>query len=267
MEFKQSKVQYWGDEFTKYTPFDLVDYTEVINSYSNTAKKLEEKYQKQGRVERPINSDNEELKQDAFWNGFPPVYYNIDVENDGTIMAKADVYSMNMAGLGESWSRFIYITLPYELINKYMTNLHDNDDVSIIRRFVKEVELTVGWEGEEWKEVQDKYDMLYPETSTLTDYFGTYTFIKWRQDFDIKQYISIKKNGLLFPICYNSSKFMLRRGTHRAVLLAMTESDVPIFLQYPEKEQFKVITPNFFGGKELEMHVDVIKKKLNFELI
>jgi len=97
--------------------------------------------------------------------------------------------------------------------------------------------------------------------------YETHTCIKWKQDFDIRQYISIKDNGLLFPICYNSMYHMLRRGTHRAVLLAMTKSDVPIFLQVPKENEYKVDTPEFFGGKKLEMSVNIKHKDLKFNII
>ena len=182
-------------------------------------------------------------------------------------MAKADVISMDMSGVGNTWDKFLYLTLPYDLINKYMTNMHDNEDVSIARKFITEVEDKVGWDGEEWKNIEKKYDELYPATSQYTDLYETHTCIKWKQDFDIRQYISIQKNGLLFPICYNSMYHMLRRGTHRAVLLAMTKSDVPIFLQVPNEKHYKVTTPKFFGGKRLEMWVDINDKKLDFNLV
>ena len=115
--------------------------------------------------------------------------------------------------------------------------------------------------------MEKKYDLLYPETSTYTDYYETHTCIKWKQDFDIRQYISIKRKGLLFPICYNSMYHMLKRGTHRAVLLAMTKSDVPIFLQVPKEKNYEVLTPKFFGGKKLKMKVNLDKKKLSYSLV
>ena len=182
-------------------------------------------------------------------------------------MAKADVISMDMSGVGNTWDKFLYLTLPYDLINNYMTNMHDNEDVSIARKFITEVEDKVGWDGEEWKNIEKKYDELYPATSQYTDLYETHTCIKWKQDFDIRQYISIQKNGLLFPICYNSMYHMLRRGTHRAVLLAMTKSDVPIFLQVPNEKHYKVTTPKFFGGKRLEMWVDIKDNKIDFNLV
>ena len=60
---------------------------------------------------------------------------------------------------------------------------------------------------------------------------------------------------------------MLKRGTHRAVLLAMTNSDVPIFLQLPKnRDMFTVSTPPFFGNKKLYMEVNLNTKKLKFKI-
>lgn len=267
MEFKQSEVRYWGNNFTKYNNFDIVDYQEVVDVYIKTSNELKPNYDKFGWNERPINTKVDKVDENANWRGYDPVYFNIDPTNESIVMAKADVISMDMYGVGETWDKFIYLTLPYELINNYMTNLHDNDDVTIAREFITEVENTVGWDGDQWKEIEAKYDKIYPETSTYTDMYETHTCIKWKQDFDIRQYISIKKNGLLFPICYNETYHMLRRGTHRAVLLAMTKSDVPIFLQLPKEKEYRVNTPKFFGGKHLQMYVDIPNKKLTFDLV
>ena len=150
--------------------------------------------------------------------------------------------------------------------------MHDNEDVSIARKFINEVERSEkGWENENWKKIEKEYDKQYPETSTYTDFYETHTVLKWKQDFDIRQYISIKQNGLLFPICYNDKHFMLRRGTHRAVLLAMTQSDVPVFLQYPylsdkTLKEYSVKTPKFFGNKSLNITVKPESKSLDFFL-
>jgi len=267
MNFNYSGVRYWGNNFKKFNHFDIIPYKDVVEAYIKTSNELKPDHEKFGWNERPINSDTDNLDDTKNWNGFDPVYFNIDPTEETVVMAKADVISMDMSGVGNTWDKFLYLTLPYELINEYMTNMHDNEDVSIARKFIIEVEDKVGWEGEDWKKIEKKYDELYPATSQYTDMYETHTCIKWKQDFDIRQYISIKKNGLLFPICYNSMYHMLRRGTHRAVLLAMTKSDVPIFLQVPNEKHYKVTTPKFFGGKRLEMWVDINEKKLDFNLV
>ena len=267
MNFNYTGVRYWGENFKKFKHFDIIHYKDVVEAYIKTSNELKPNHEKFGWNERPINSDVDNLDDTKNWNGFDPVYFNIDPTEETVVMAKADVISMDMSGVGNTWDKFLYLTLPYDLINKYMTNMHDNEDVSIARKFITEVEDKVGWDGEEWKNIEKKYDELYPATSQYTDLYETHTCIKWKQDFDIRQYISIQKNGLLFPICYNSMYHMLRRGTHRAVLLAMTKSDVPIFLQVPNEKHYKVTTPKFFGGKRLEMWVDINDKKLDFNLV
>lgn len=272
MEYKSTGVRYWKNNFSNYKPFDIIPYQEVVNSYLSNNSELEGNYDKFGWNDRPINSDTEKLKEGEFWNGFAPTYYNISPIDNGFTMAKADVISMDMKGLGTGWTHFVYLELPYEIINNYMTNLHDNEDVSILREFIDEVENSPnGWEESNWKSIEAEFDKKYPETSTYTDYFETHKCIKWKQDFDILQYISLKQNGLLYPICYNSSFHILDRGTHRAVLLAKSKSDVPIFIQYPSldigsKKDFTLHTPPHFNGKELKINVNFENRELFFIL-
>lgn len=267
-----NRVSYWFDDFKKFKPFDILEYDEVVGTYLNVSNKLKPNYDKEGWNERPINSDIEEIKPGENWDGFDPVYYNIDPTKKGIVMAKADTISMDMTGLNKSWTHFIYLTLPSQLITRYMTCVHDNEDISIAKKFIKEVEYRFGnnsWKNEEcWKQVEKEYDEKYPELSSYTDFYETHKCLKWKQDIDIAQYISIYQNGLLFPICYNDKNFMLRRGTHRAFFLAMTGSDVPIILQYDKRkgleQVFEVNTPEFFGGKSLKMIVNLKTKKQEY---
>ena len=64
-----------------------------------------------GNNERPINSDKEEIDESGFWLGHDPRYYNVNSIGKVT-QAKADVVSMDMRGLGKTWSHFIYLELP-----------------------------------------------------------------------------------------------------------------------------------------------------------
>lgn len=268
MNFKLTGVNYWKEYFKDLNHLDILSYSEVVDRYIKTSDSLKGNHEKFGWNERPINSSIDKLTPGANWEGFDPLYFNIDPTNEKVVQAKADVISMDMVGLGESWDSFVYITLPYELINKYMTNMHDNENVSIARKFIREVEATKQqWEGNNWKKIEKQFDEEYPETSQYTDFYETHTCLKWKQDFDIRQYISIKNNGILFPICYNSFNEILRRGTHRAVLLAMTESDIPIFVQIPKgKLAYKVYTPEFFNGKKLNIDINLVDKSLKFYL-
>jgi hypothetical protein len=272
MEFNRKQVKYWKEEFKKYKHFDIVPYEQVIEDYIKVNTALKGNHETFGWNERPINSEVDELKQEANWQGYDPMYFNIDPVGEKVLMAKADVISMDMNGVGKDWSHFLYLELPSELINKYMTQMHDNSDISIARKFIKTVEATeLGWDTDNWKVIEKEFDEEHPETSSYTDFYETHIVLKWKQDFDIHQYISLKKEGILFPICYNDKYSMLRRGTHRAVLLAMTDSDIPIFLQFPNTElntkiKYTVTTPEFFDGGALEMEVDVENKKLEFKI-
>lgn len=268
MSFKLTGVKYWKEYFEDLNHLDILPYEEVVDRYLKTSDSLKDKHEKFGWNERPINSSVDTLIPGANWEGFDPLYFNIDPTNEKVVQAKADVISMDMIGLHDTWDSFVYLTLPYALINQYMTNMHDNEDVTIARKFIKEVESTQEqWEGNSWKEIEKRYDIEYPETSEYTDFYETHTCLKWKQDFDIRQYISIKNKGILFPICYNSFNEILRRGTHRAVLLAMTESDIPIFVQVPRgKSRYRVYTPHFFGGKKLNIDIDLTQKSLEFFL-
>ena len=131
-----SRVDYWFKDFRKYKPFDIVEYDDVVDTYLNVSNKLKPDYDKSGWNERPINSDKEDIDEKENWDGFDPVYYNIDPTKEGIVMAKADTISMNMLGHGESWTHFISLTLPSQLITKYMTQVHDNQDISIAKKFL-----------------------------------------------------------------------------------------------------------------------------------
>lgn len=272
MSFIKNKVNYWKDTFKKYNHFDIIPYTQVIEDYIEVNTSLKPNHETFGWNERPINSEVDKLTDGANWQGYDPMYFNIDPVGEKVLMAKADVISMDMNGVGKDWDHFIYLELPFELINKHMTQMHDNSDVAIAREFIRVVEATeLGWATDNWKSIEKEFDSKYPAISTYTDFYETHSVLKWKQDFDIHQYISLKKEGILFPICYNDKYSMLRRGTHRAVLLAMTNSDIPIFLQYPNttldtKIKYTVTTPEFFGSSALEMEVDVENKKLEFKI-
>ena len=266
-------VNYWFDTFTHLKPFDILTHDKVVELYLKNSNILNDrKLEKAGWNERPINSEFDKLDYTKSWAGFDPVYYNISLTGKIVLKAKADVTSMDMKGLGKDWTHFMYLELPKWLINEYMISTHDNEDMTIARQYITEVEKTsTGWEGDNWRIIEEKYDKLYPERSTYTDFYETHDKIKWKQDFNIEQYMSLKKNGIIYPVCYNSKDFMLKRGTHRAVLLAKTGSDVPIFLQYPNMNLntdivYDVTTPEHFRGYSLVMSVDVKNKKLEFKV-
>ena len=118
MNFNYTGVRYWGENFKKFNHFDIIHYKDVVEAYIKTSNELKPNHEKFGWNERPINSDVDNLDDTKNWNGFDPVYFNIDPTEETVVMAKADVISMDMSGVGNTWDKFLYLTLPYDLINK-----------------------------------------------------------------------------------------------------------------------------------------------------
>lgn len=267
-KYSYSGIEYWGPYFDDLKNFQIISYEDLVDRYIRTSNRLKENHQKFGWNERPINSDNEQLHRSKNWNGYDPVYFNVDPTGEKVVTAKADVISMDMKGLNESWDSFLHIILPCDFINEHLTQMHDNDDVTVARMFIDEVEKTEKqWEKENWKAIEKQFDRKYPDISHFTDMYETHTCIKWKQDFDIRQYISMKKEGFIFPICYNSKGHILDRGTHRAVLGAKAKNDIPLFVQYNSKQPTDLIvleTSKFFSGDSLTLKVNIKEREIEY---
>ena len=64
---------------------------------------------------------------------------------------------------------------------------------------------------------------------------------------------------------FNSIKYAFSRGTHRALFLAHTGSDVPFVLQYPRGEtEWEVELAENFDEKHVKMKVNLKEKSLKF---
>tara|TARA_B100000424_G_scaffold266258_1_gene257127 strand:+ start:75 stop:488 length:414 start_codon:yes stop_codon:yes gene_type:complete len=114
-------------------------------------------------------------------------------------------------------------------------------------------------------ELKSMYDKKYNDVGKYIDYFGDYNDPAWRLDLDVGQYVSIKKDGLIYPIMFNSMKYAFTRGTHRALFLAHTGSDVPFVLQYPRGEtEWEVELAENFDEKHVKMKVNLKEKSLKF---
>ena len=261
-----SQVRYWFDTFKHLKSFDIVPYQEMIDLYMKNHTLLHsERFEKLGGDnERPVNSDVEKVDHKGFWLGYSPAYFNIDPIGTKVTQAKADVISMDMTGVGKTWDDFIYLELPSWLFNKYQTAVHSNRDVSIFRKFMNDLDKT-NFKRYNVLKLKGKYDKKYKDIGKYIDFYGDFEDHQWRLDLDIGQYISIKKNGLLYPIMFNSIKYAFSRGTHRALFLAHTGSDVPFVLQYPRGEtEWEVKLAENFDEKHVKMKVNLKEKSLKF---
>ena len=259
-------VNYYFDTFEHLKSFDVVPYQDIIDLYLKNQSLLDEnKFEKLGGDnERPVNSDVEEIEEDGFWLGYNPRYYNINPIGDTITQAKADVVSMDMKGLGTEWDDFIYLELPSWLFNKYQTAVHSNRDVSTFRKFMLDVDKT-DLSSEGVLKLKDDYDEKYKDDGKYIDYFGDFNDPAWRLDLDVSQYVSIKKDGLIYPIMFNCMKYAFTRGTHRALFLAHTGSDVPFIMQYPKgKTKWKIEMAENFDERHVYMEVNLKQKSLKF---
>ena len=120
--------------------------------------------------------------------------------------------------------------------------------------------------GDCMDKICNEFDTRYPEKIDIVNFFRTYDEFAWRIDLDVNQYTNMKENGIIYPICYNSTRSMLDRGTHRMLFLSTLGSSVPIFVQYPKTPnpllEFKL--GDYFGEGDTTMIVDMQTKKLKF---
>ena len=64
---------------------------------------------------------------------------------------------------------------------------------------------------------------------------------------------------------FNDTRYAFTRGTHRALFLAHTDSDVPFIMQYPKgKKRWTIELAENFDEKHVIMRVDLEKKSLRF---
>jgi hypothetical protein len=268
---KQHKVNYWFDSFNNLNSFDIISYEMVIGMYEATQSKLNEsKFEKLGGDnEEPLNSDVEVLDNSAFWLGHDPRYYNVEPNKRMVTPAKSDVVSMDMRGLYNNWDSFVYLEIPYDFFNKYQTSVHSNSDISIFRKFIKELN-TTNFSEDVIESLIKSYDIQYPTKTSITNFFRTYDEFAWSIDCEPYQYKSIKTNGIIYPICYNSKTHILDRGSHRTFFLAETNSYVPIFVQYPKMnnvpltEKWEVKLGEYFGNGKSKMVIDMQNKNIEY---
>ena len=234
MKFTKYGVRYWFDTFSHLKPFDILSCDEVVELYLKNHSLLgKDKVNVGGWNEKPINSTTDKIEKGGFWSGYPPAYYNIDPTGKKVTQAKADVISMDINGVGETWDNFIYLELPAQFIKVFQNKVHSNPDISLFKRFIKNHgTLPV----DQMLKKSDKMDINHPEVLEFDNFFRTVKDPAWRTDLELGQYTTIRDEGLIYPICYPNKKFIYKRGTHRAWFCAMTDSDIPIFIQVPKSD-------------------------------
>ena len=194
-----------------------------------------------------------------------------------------------VASQHEANDKFIYLKIPYEFFDDFMTTsqlpddsyvnseIYDNDikkclpseygfNLLKMKEFINEVESTeMGWKPSNFIPILNKYDKKYP---ALLKYIGDSTdksayHYKWRYRFSTLFYISIKDLGLAFPLWTQTNNNIFYDGIHRVVGTFLTKSDIPVFIKIDDDE-FSVITPPLFNGYKCKMNIEVYNKKVSF---
>jgi len=253
----KSKVKYLFDVFAHLKSFDIIPYQKVIDLYNETELRIQsnlESEENDGTNTVPFNSDVDEKDDDGFWWGYPPKCHWIRNDDNTETVTKSDVVSMDMTGLNKTWDSFMYLEIPSIFFDKYQKSVHSNPNIEIYREFMKEIDKT-DLRKESIDKVSAEFDIKYPTKISITNFFRTYEEFAWRIDLDERQYVNMKKNGIIYPICYNSTRSMLDRGTHRMLFLSSLGSAVPIFIQSPYKKYSNYVTIDDLSNKQWEMNL------------
>ncbi|MAG23950.1 hypothetical protein CMI47_00070 [Candidatus Pacearchaeota archaeon] len=178
--------------------------------------------------------------------------------------------------------KFVYLEIPCDFFNRYTTTNQleeepyvdylteerniDNKNLEILKQFIEEVESSpVGWKPSNFIPIVNKYDKRYPsllkhETRQNDIYF------KWRQNFSIISYISIKEFGLAFPIWTQNNNNIFYDGIHRVVGTFLSKKDVPVFIRVDDTLDgvFSATTPKIFNGKFCNLKIDLSNKEIKY---
>lgn len=150
---------------------------------------------------------------------------------------------------------FTFIEIPNEFFKKYLNQYNHNSDVTILNKFLDEVD----WGGD-WKSLMNEYDKKYPQKHITNKKEGEFS---WRANFSVEWFLSIKYDGLITPMVLLESGDAIElfaRGSHRAFMLSSLGYGFPIFVP---KDVDKLTTSNYFKGMKLTIEIDYTNRELN----
>jgi hypothetical protein len=263
------KIKYWFDDFDDLEELDLVSLEDLSKRFQSVNKKIAPSAEHTaGWNDEYLSPDKHDIKEGEFWNGYNPQMHFISNWGKG-FQVKSDISSMIMDDYGKEWDYFIYLSVPNKVMKEYFISTHDNKNVKYIKEFVDEINNTTGWSSDKWRILLEEYDKKHPIIKNYDTMLGEMKELEWRADFIPEQYISIKENGLVFPIIYNNTRTILSRGTHRALACELADYDVPFFIQVKKDDIVDNILyiesePVFTFGR-LHIEVDYTKKEIKYK--
>tara|TARA_Y100000034_G_C6883769_1_gene405433 strand:- start:399 stop:1400 length:1002 start_codon:yes stop_codon:yes gene_type:complete len=252
-------VRYCGDEFKNLNTWDQLSLDNVMKRYVNTIKSFDAYDDKFGQcfiyiddrarkvpevmeLHKKYNSkyydiDNNPDHKVCFWpyghspykdietyddnfkiGGDPNVQFRDGSIRSGTASLPWPGYIHHLK-LGDYSDKFLYFLIPKELINDYMVKTTNRVDITIARKFANIVESSIGWDDvESIKSLIIEFDKKYQH---------------WNHDFPIFRYSHIKKYGLIFPVFRLSPWNIIANGSHRLMMTALSNSDIPFIVPVP----------------------------------
>lgn len=290
---KNTGVNFWKPFFNDLKPFDILDIEDVLKRYKDTISSFDEcKVQEQNghyflritedqltdpRVKKlhtifnhkNINiNDLQIIKFEAygkrvFKQDYDPNYIKRDMPNfqlrDGKVTPGFGTWNwkeyFQRVDKGTTSRENIYLEIPYKIIEENLALL-EGTDVNIIKKFINEIE---DWNDIDYiNETIKNYDKIWKD---------------WNFEFPILSYISVKRDGLLFPILGAvSANSFPGNGLHRFAMTALAKSDVPFILpksnesRYYIRSKFKDYRKIDNENTYLLLDVNTIKKEITFYL-
>ena len=275
MNYKLVGTKYWKSYFGDLKCFDRISFIDIISRIDSTLREFKEYYSSGALISfKEEYEDIPEMKElydkfnkenstnrITFWpEGRSPFAYKYTSKliggtsnyqiRDGQIVPpfeRKDIYQSHVLKekTGQIDPDYLYLAIPYEFISEYMVKTNNNWNMDIAKKFIREVK---DWDDiESIDKLIDKYDKKY---------------LNWNHDFPIFGFMSIFKNGLLFPnitfSCGPHYNKILDSGTHRLFMTAMSGSDFPMFVQIPKnKIRFSLISVMNIFKDETQLRIDV----------
>ena len=257
-------MKFKTDTFSNVRPFDIFSWNEINQLFLDNQRKILEtgewEYENVDFNKFTIleeRKDKIRFKNSRFWKKC----------KYGTIInAKCDISGKTLDKKCIEKGKFIFISIPKDFVNQNVNSCLHNVDLSIIRKFINEVENTPEkWEGENWKWIRNSYNVEYPQVTDKTN--KKELVYKWSADFSIEWYMSLKEDGILNPLIYLQNKWNDQwtfdgRGTHRVYLTALAGYDVPMFLRIDD--DINPVYHNSRTGAIDKIEIDREQKNIKF---
>jgi hypothetical protein len=151
---------------------------------------------------------------------------------------------------------FVYIEIPNEIMKNQTRFLH-NSDLTILNKFLKEVD----WD-KDWETLIYDYDEEYPKKHSTNKPLE----FSWRANFSVDWFLSIRNQGFINPLIFFPGEELLSRATHRAYMLTKLGYDFPVFIptRWITKKIDFLSNDIFLDNKRLQIKIDIIKQKVEY---